>query len=247
MPGSGHAPAPGSCVFPVRSADRVESQRQVARAACHGAHHRQVDRQSRRPIPRARLESRGAYQVQAGLVAVHAAKMRRNADGSGKIAAERQTSQTRRHCRRAATRRPARGSREIPRIVGDPVDRIITLPVPQHHRHVGFSDHDRARGLQPFDRDSGPRTERVRKLRQAPCIGRVSISERFFYGDRHAVQRPPNLSLPERLVRQPRARHRLFACLPDNRVDLWIAGVHPLKRLVHQFGGRNALGSNCFG
>ena len=123
----------------VRAGDDVEQQRQVGGRARHRPDHREVavERQRRGTgggIGRARA------QAVRRLVRVDAADMRRHTQRAADVRAERQRAEAGRERRRRTARRAARRAVEVPRIVGDAVDRVVALPVAQHQRHVGLAE-----------------------------------------------------------------------------------------------------------
>ena len=154
-------PCPRLRLVAVGAAEHVERQRQVARAAGQRAGDGEIHRIARGPVPGTRLESRQADELERRLVAVHAAEVRGNPDRAAEVAADGQAAQAGGQRRGAASGRSTRRSRQVPRIVRGPVDRVIALPIAEHDGHVGFPDDDGACGFQTLDGDRRSRAVRI--------------------------------------------------------------------------------------
>ena len=239
MPRRRHAPRPRLCLVSVRTTEHAQRQREIARASRDRSDDGQIHRVAGRSVPRTGLESGGAYQFERRLVGVRAAEMRGDAKRAAEIAADRERAQACRHRGGAAARRSASRASEVPRIVRRPVDRVVALPVAEHHRNVGLADRDRACRFQTIDRDGRPGTHRAFERRQSPRVRRSTIRERFLDGDGDAVQRTDVGAVCERLVGLARARARFVAELPDDRVQRRIRAIDLPQRELRELGGRN--------
>src|SRR5579864_2521601 len=142
-------------------------------------------------IPRTRLETGRAHEFEAGLMPVYSTEMCGDADGAAEVTAERQAAKAGGQRRTTTSRRSAWSSGDVPRIVRCSVDRVVSLPIAEHHRHVRLADYNGARGFNTLDCNGRPRAHRFLELRQAPRAGRTFISECLLDRDRHAMEWPP--------------------------------------------------------
>ena len=78
------------------------------------------------------------------LVAVHAAEVRRDADGAGDVAADLQRDESCGQRSRRATGGTTHGSFWIPRVPGQAVDVVVGLEVTCEQRNVGLAQDDGA-------------------------------------------------------------------------------------------------------
>jgi hypothetical protein len=121
------------------------------------------------------------------------------------------------------------------------------LPVSEHDRHVGFANDDRACGFKAFDGGRRSRTVRLRERGQAPGVGGSAIRERFLDCDGQAMKRAEQVLARTRFICLLGPRNCLLAILPNDRVQLRIVAIDPLKRHVHELGRRYRLPSDRVG
>src|SRR6516162_1937709 len=126
----------------------------------------------------------------------HAAEMRRRTQRTADVRAEFERHKAGGKGRRRTARRAARAAREIPWIVGRTVDFVIALPVAEVYRHVGFTEDDRTRRLEPLHRQCIGIWLPTLEFREAPGGRQARDVELLLDRHRQTEQRPP-LTAPE--------------------------------------------------
>ena len=129
-----------------------------------------------------------------GLVAPHAAVVRRVADGRADVAAQFQPGEAGRQCRCRAAGRSARRAAGVPGVAGGAVHRVEALPVGQRDRHVGLAEQHRAGGLQALHQQRVASGDVAGVGRVAVGGGQPGHVEALLHRDRQAVQRAPALA-----------------------------------------------------
>ncbi len=168
-------------------------------------------------------------------MAENAAVVRRVANRGADVATRLDPGEARGERRGRAARGAAGRAADVPRIVGRAVNRIVALPVGQHHRHVALAEQRHARIDHALRQHGGRLRDVVLHRRQAPGGGRARDLKALLDGHRHAVQRPEALPLLQRGVGGFRALARLLAVHPDDRVELRIVCLDAAEEVIEQF------------
>ena len=179
-------------------------------------HHVDVDR--RGLLPGQRLAG-ARHDAPGRLVAVDAAEVRRVADRRADVAARLERGQPGRQRRGRAARGSAGRARHVPRVVGRAVDRVEALPVAEVERHVRLAEQHGAGAEQPVDDDRVLGRDVLGVGRHAPGGGQARHVVGLLDRHRHAVQRPPRLTLGQRAVGRTGARPRAVEVADDDRVE----------------------------
>ena len=183
-------------------------------------------------------------QPPGGLVAEHAAEVRRIPDGTADVRAGFEPGHPRRQRRRGAAGRTAGHALDVPRVVGDAVDVVVALEVRQVERHVGLAEEHHAGGLEPLHAQCVLTRHVVLEWWIAPSAGHAGHVVGFLDGHGHAVQRPPHLALGERRIGCLRPLPRAGLVHGDDRVQLRVEAPHPLQVTVEKLGAAHFLGLN---
>ena len=164
------------------------------------------------------------------------AEMGRHAQRAADIGPERERTKARGERGRRAARRAPGGSPKIVRIVGDPVDGVVGLPVVEPEGHVGLAEDHRAGSLDAAHDQRILRGPVVARFRIAPGGRSAGEIEALLDRHGHAEQRAALAA------RQPHIGLRSFdqrnlVGLRAHRIERGVRGFDPLNRVAREFDG----------
>ena len=195
-------------------------------------------RVSRRRVPANWRETQGRP------VGIDAAIMRRRAQRTAAIRADRQRPEAASERRRRAARGAPRREAQIPRIIGRPVDVVVGLPVAQHQRHIGLAEDDGAGFLQTRDGQSVFLRREAFELGVAPRRGQSGNVEGFFHCDRDAEQ-CARLSAQQSDVRRPGCVARALEIVDNDRIDAPVHRLDASDHMIHKLQRGNLSRLQC--
>ena len=238
MPGCGQCPGERLSCRVLGSGGGAKRDAQVTGRAGERADRRKVGHLARRRGRTGGLEAGERDDPDAGLQPVHATEARWDPDRAHQIRAVLQIGHPGGHGRRRTAGGTAGCAREIPGIARDAVQLVAGLrEVPQHERHIGLSDDDRAGLSQSCDHRGVPVGDELLKRRIAPGGVQPGDVERLLDRHRHAVQQPGPLAARDGLVGGRRLPQRGLAAQLHDRVQLRIDSIDPAQHQLGQLAG----------
>ncbi len=175
----------------------------------------------------------------SGLESADSAEMRGDADRSAAVTAHPARRTSRRDCGRFPTTRSSSGTRQIPGIIGTPIEKIVRLPRHEQLGGVGHAQDDRSRIAQA----SHQRRVGVSDVSRTQFRPRLAAHSRHVNrtldADGNAVQWAQILVLHHRRLSLACLSERSSIIKLHKSIDFRIQFLDPSQMRFNYFDGRN--------
>ena len=151
--------------------------------------------------------------------ALDPAEVRRRPDAAADVGGEPERRATGRDDRALAAAAAAARALEVPGVVRPAEERVVALLVEEQLGHVRLAEDDRARVAQAAHERPFRCRQRVAPARQPECRRQALDVELLFDGDRHAGERPEQVTAGPRAVHGGRLRARVVETAGDDGVQ----------------------------